>query len=612
MKRNRVLLKATAFLIALTMLITPLSVSAVEPLQYTKAEMQYDMLPVIYVSGFGATTLAAEQPDGTMEPVFPPSMDSILDYLLDNIGGILWGIVSVLLFDNTDPLAAALSPMIVDMVDSIALTPDGTSKHENVVPIIEGAENTSLKAFTDSGMLAYVPYTGSEFLDMECVGDIIGDDKVFNFTYDWRRPHVDVAEDFREYVEDVLELTDAEKVNVYSISQGSLIVGAYLYKYAEDGYLNNIFFDTPALEGTDLVSRVFGIEDITLNVKPLAPLLSQILHTELDLSGILSILPVDFINFAFDWGRRELILPGTICGTAFWDMLPTSRLTELQEYWLDPTENAQVIAKTNELHYGFMANIRETFDKAEMNGAKITIKSGSGIEMIIGNEDNSDGIVNLKYSCGATCAPLGQKFADNYVQAKNGVYSISPDRTIDLSTAYYPERTWVIVNNVHGQAEWDTRSLDFILTQLMTKGVENAYSSYEFPQFMESMAPNDKLLFSFTSTNSSFLAYNNETGLFMGDAKITNISKEDTLYIKAVNSDYNTLRFVTSDKAIKLAPDESIQLDLVVAPGGKNITQMSFATVSIEYKTGLLGKAKTADFGITMIDANEYAGVVKQ
>ena len=39
---------------------------------------------------------------------------------------------------------------------------------------------------------------------------------------------------------------------------------------------------------------------------------------------------------------------------------------------------------------------------------------------------------------------------------------------------------------------------------------------------------------------------------------------------------------------------------------------MSFATVSIEYKTGLLGKAKTADFGITMIDANEYAGVIKQ
>ena len=611
MKKNRILFKITAALIALTVLIAPLTVSATEPSQTVKTDMQYDMLPVVYVSGFGATTLAAKQPDGTMEPAFPPSMDSILDYMLENIGGILWGIASVLLFDNTDPLAAALSPMIIDMVDAIALNPDGTSKHENVVPIVEGAENTSLKAFTENGMLAYVPYTGSEFLDMEMVGDIIGDDKVFNFTYDWRRPHVDVAEDFREYIEDVLELTGAEKVNIYSISQGSLIIGAYLYKYAEDGYLNNIFFDTPALEGTDLVSRVFGTEDIAINFAPLAPLLSQILHTELDISGVLSILPADFINFAFDWGRRELILPGVICGTAFWDMLPTSRLIELQEYWLDPTENAQVIAKTNELHYGFMANIRETFDKAEANGAKITIKSGSGIEMIIGNEDNSDGIVNLKYSCGATCAPLGQQFADGYVQAKDGVYSISPDRTIDLSTAYYPERTWVIVNNVHGQAEWDTRSLDFIITQLMTDGVESAYSSYEFPQFIESMAPNDKLMLSFTATNNSFLVYDNETGLFMGKAKITNISKKDTLTVTNLSSTYPNLNFVMPSKSIKLAPGESVELDLLVAPGGKNITEMSFATVSINYKTGILSKQTTKAFGITMIDAEEYAGVIK-
>ena len=612
MKRNRLIFKIVAALVALTMLVTPITATAVEPLQPIKTQTQYDMLPVVYISGFGATTLAIEHEDGTMEAAFPPSMDKILDYVLNNIGGILWGIVSVLLFDNTDPLAASLAPLVLEMVDYISLNPDGTSKYENVVPIVEGAENTSLKAFKENDMLDYVPYTGSEFLDMECVGDIIGDDKVFNFTYDWRRPHVDVAEDFRAYVQDVMEMTGAEKVNVYSISQGSLIVGAYLYKYAEDGYLNNIFFDTPALEGTDLVSRVFGIEDITLNVNPLAPLLSQILHTELDISGILSILPIDFINFAFDWGRRTLILPGVIYGTAFWDMLPTSKLEELQDYWLDPVENAQVIEKTNELHYGFMSNIRETFDKAEANGAKITIKSGSGIEMIIGNEDNSDGIVNLKYSCGATCAPLGQSFAEDYVQVKDGVYSISPDRTVDLSTAYYPERTWVIVNNVHGQAEWDPRSLDFIMTQLMTEGVEDAYSSYEFPQFMESMAPNDKIMISFTSTNSSFLAYDSETGNFIGKVKLTNISNEDTLTVSNLTATCPTLKFNMPSKSIKLAPGASIELDLFAASGGTNITELSFGTVSVEYKTGLLSKTKTADFGITMIDENEYAGIIKQ
>ncbi len=565
------------------------------------SEKEYDMLPVIYVSGFGATTLAEQQPDGSLEAAFPPSIDYILDYLLDNIGGIALGLFKVIFAGETDPLAAALSPLVIDLMDKVALNPDGSSKKENIVPIVEGAANTSLKAFTEKGLLNYVPYTGSEFLDMESVGDIIGDDKVFNFTYDWRMSHIDVAEDFRTYVKDVLAITGAQKVNVYSISQGSLILGAYLYKYAEDGLLNNIFFDTPALEGTDLVTKLLGKENLTLNPSYLGPLLSQIMHSELNLSPIISLIPVDFINLAIDYARRDLMMPKVLYGTAFWDMLPTSELKELQDYWLDPVESATLISKTNELHYGFMSNIRATFDRAEAAGAKISIKTGAGIPMIVGSEDNSDGIVNVKYSSGAVSAPYGQTFAADYVQAKPGKYAISPDRTVDLSTAYYPERTWIIENNAHGQAEWDPRSLDLIMTQLMTDGVEDAYSSYEFPQFMESMAPNDKIFFGFTATNSSFLPFEAESGKLMGKTVITNTSKEDKLIITGIDSD-----LVGFGGRITLKPGESAELNLKAADG-----EYGTHNVRITYKNGFLSKAKTADFGVTVIADNVYAGVIK-
>ena len=609
MRKKSIFFRTLSAVMAVFMLLGCIGASAAEPQEHTDKE--YDMLPVIYVSGFGATTLAAFDEDGSYEPVFPPAIDGILDYLGDNIFEIFAGLFDTIFFGNTDRLAQALAPMIIDIVDDIALNPDGTSKRADVAPIVSGAENTSLKAFKDNDMLAYVPYTGSEFLDMECVGEIVGDDKVFNFTYDWRFSHIDNSEIFREYVMDVLELTGADKVNVYAISQGALIIGAYLYNHAEDGFLNNIVFDTPALEGTDLVTGVFGIDNISVDTSPLGPLLAQILHTEMDLSGIISIIPTDFLNLAFDYGRRDLILPDMmIYGTAFWDMLPTSELEELKAYWLDPVESADVIAKTDALHYGFMSNIRATFDKAEANGAKITIKSGYGIPMIVGGYENSDGIVNLKYSCGATSAPLGKKFDDSYIQQNTGVYAVSPDRTIDLSTAYYPERTWIIKNNVHGQAEWDSRSFDFLMTQLMTEGVEDAYSSYEFPQFMVSMAPNDKITFCFTSTNSSYLAYDGE-GYFIGKAKITNISKEDTLYIKDISSDYSNLMFANGGKAVKLAPGESIELEIPKAPGEANVSEMTFATITLTYKTGLLKKSQTADFGITMISESEYPGVTK-
>ncbi len=604
MKRKNIPAKIVSVIVIMSMLFGTFSAAAAMP----TPEEEYDMLPVIYISGFGATTLAEQKDDGSVEPVFPPSIDFILDYLGDNIFKLIGGLFETLFLKKTQKLADAIAPLVLELVDSIALNPDGTSKNPNVVPIVEGAENTSLEDFKNNNMLSYVPYTGSEFLDMECVGDIIGDDRVFNFTYDWRMSHIDNAKLFREYIIDVMELTDSDKVNLYSISQGALIVGAYLYSYADDGFINNLFFDTPTLEGTDLVSAVFGIEDISINTAPLGPLLSQILHMEFDLGAILSVIPTSFLNLAFDYGRRELILPDMIYGTAFWDMLPANKLAELQEYWLDPVESASVIAKTNELHYGFMSHIRETFDKAEANGAKITIKSGCAIPMILGGADNSDGIVNLKYSCGAVCAPLGEKFADSYTQVKDGVYAVSPDRTIDLSTAYYPERTWIINNNVHGQAEWDSRSFKFIVTQLMTKGVEDAYSSYEFPQFMESMAPNDKVTFSFTSTNSSFLAYG-ENGEYIGKAKIKNVSREDTLYLSGISSDFANLKFAANGK-YKLAPGESVEITIVNAPGGSDVSEMVFANVTLTYKTGLLSKAKTADFGITIISENEYAGVV--
>ncbi len=594
---KKIFFKAVSLVLVLMLAFGSFSAAAASE---SEKEYDYDMLPVIFVSGFGATTLAEQQEDGSLTAVFPPSIDSILDYLLDNLGALAAGLFDTLLFGKTEKLAGAIAPLILKLADVVALNPDGSSKYSNIVPIVEGAANTSLEAFTKNGMLAYVPYTGSEFLDMEMVGDVIGDDKVFNFTYDWRRSHIDVAEDFRQYVKDVLALTGAQKVNVYSISQGSLILGAYLYSYAEDGLLNNIFFDTPALEGTDLVTKMFGKDDLTLNPEYLGPLLSQIMHTELDLSFVISLLPVNFINTAIDYARRDLLLPSLIYGTAFWDMLPTSELEELQEYWLDPVESKAIIEKTNALHYGFMSNIKATFDRAEENGAKISIKTGAGIPMIIGSQDNSDGIVNVKYSCGAVTAALGQTFADDYVQAKSGKYAISPDRTVDLSTAYYPERTWVIENNAHGQAEWDPRSLDLIITQLMTKGVDSAYSSYDFPQFMESMAPNDKIFFGFTATNSSFLPF--ENGEFIGKAIITNVSNEDKLIIKGIDCE-----LIKSTDRITLKPGESVELELV-----GSADEMSFETVTISYKTGLFSKTKTADFGITVINSADYAGVIEK
>lgn len=73
---------------------------------------------------------------------------------------------------------------------------------------------------------------------MEVIGDEIGDDHVFNFLYDWRLSHADVAAQLHDYLAEVCALTGHDKVSVYSISQGSLLLGTYMYEYPNDNYID--------------------------------------------------------------------------------------------------------------------------------------------------------------------------------------------------------------------------------------------------------------------------------------------------------------------------------------------------------------------------------------
>ena len=57
MKKRSIYVKTLSVIMAVFMLFGCIGASAAQPQEHTDKE--YDMLPVIYVSGFGATTLAA-------------------------------------------------------------------------------------------------------------------------------------------------------------------------------------------------------------------------------------------------------------------------------------------------------------------------------------------------------------------------------------------------------------------------------------------------------------------------------------------------------------------------------------------------------------------------
>ena len=229
--------------------------------------------PVVMISGFGATVLAEKQEDGSLKRVFPPDTKEILKLLGVNAPDLITGIIKLIAQKGTDGIEKPMREIITSIVEPLRMNDDGTSFYD-IVPILSSAKDTNLEAFTKNGQLDLVPYTGSEFLDMEVIGDEIGDGHVFNFLYDWRLSHADVAAQLHDYLAEVCALTGHDKVSVYSISQGCLLLGVYMYEYPDDNYIDRAVFDTPLLAGSNLVSDLYTDKPISLNFDTTLDILS--------------------------------------------------------------------------------------------------------------------------------------------------------------------------------------------------------------------------------------------------------------------------------------------------------------------------------------------------
>ncbi len=545
--------------------------------------------PMVMVSGFGATTLIKVNDDGTEEVAFPFDATCITSAVTRNIGKF-----------NTEAPLDFVKALLVDLIEPIRMNPDGTSYY-NLRPVYETVEDTSLAGFKKNDALKYVPYTGSEFLDMERTGKKIGDDHVFNFMYDWRLSGDKLADLFDGYIEDVLEYTGHDKVDIYCLSQGSVPVAQYLYKYSYKAQVEDLVFDNPIVEGSNFVSDLLAPADevISLDFESILDLLEGILHIETDLSEIINVLgmiPSDFdIHSVIDYAARDLIYPIAKDSPAYIEMIiPEEYDRVVADYFSNPG-NEKLLAEADKVRKGYMADVKGTFETAAGYGIEISIISHTGIDLVTATKALSDGIVDLSTSCGAYCSADGTPFAADYVQkVDNGKNCISPDRTIDISCGYIPERTWIIDGLWHGMIETAPNSLDLIETLFYTDTLTDAWSSARFPQFMQSNNSNSDLYMYFTSTNSLYEVVSGK-----GQLVIENVSKENTMLVESVE-----ISGVNGDSDIpvpvNLAPGEKFTVTIDTAEVGFGEITITY----IESDNYLKTKTKTEAFSVT----DNYSG----
>lgn len=338
---------------------------------------------------------------------------------------------------------------------------------------------------------------------------------------------VENAAKLDKFIQEVKELTGSRKVNLYGLSHGGQLTATYLYYYGAKGDVDRAIMDAPATCGTQLVVDLFE-GNIHFDVATLIEYVEIGFRKEYEYEWLVEAFGFDRLNQAFNDIIHQYLLDIVINFGSVWDFVPLDKYEEFKAKYLDPVENAELIAKSDEMHYNAMAHMSEGLKRAQSAGTRIAIVANTGHDIGTSTGVNSDYIIDVHSASGAYCAPFGEKFPADY-KKQNTVcddpahWHISPERDIDASCAYLPENTWFVNGQFHGMCPWDRYTRNFYLTFFFTDRITDVYSDPEFPQFNLGQNPANGLYVKFDKSPSGF-----------------HTSKDTALTIESLSEQYDT------------------------------------------------------------------------
>jgi len=501
--------------------------------------------PVIIVPGYSASSLRLE----SGEVIWGLDWDEVLDRVLNRIIDLGMGL-GALTVGNAEILAATLGEEICELFEEMRCNPDGSSVYpvERVVSTAEETCSANLRVTFPNGDNRHEQDMAAE------IEKYVDDDYIFNFTCDFRMGSESCATQLDELIQDVKKYTGKDKVNILAVSHGGQVTATYLALFGWKNDVDNVVMTVPAIGGAgiayDLMSQTLEFDE-----ECLIRFIEHGMRWEEDYNWLLKAQQLGFLDAVLN-SLVPHIMPALGYWGSLWDFIPVEKYEATKALLLDSTESAALIAKSDRFHYEIFPTMGEKMAECIANGANISIISGTGNRIVTGLKETSDAIITTTASTGAKTAPYGQRFADGYVQVNpcGGKNKVSPDMTIDASTAYMPDNSWFVNGLFHGMTFWDYYSRELMMTLLLTDNITDVYSDPDFPQFKDTTNPSSAVYASFEGC---------EAGEINGDTKhliITNCCWENDVSLSAIYCDGIDLS-VKINPFKKLAPGESIALD---------------------------------------------------
>ncbi|MGN0543682.1 MAG: esterase/lipase family protein [Acutalibacteraceae bacterium] len=504
--------------------------------------------PVIIVPGYSSASLYYGDSLETGEHVWGIDMDLITQRLLANIAQIGIGLGAMTL-GNAEYIAKVVGEEFAVMFEKMRCNPDGSSAYELKRDYTDGADtnNAVLMERYPDGQYRHEKDIAAE------IAEYIGDAKIYNFSSDFRMGSEICAAQLDEYIQTVKRHSGKDKVNLFAVSHGGQVTATYLNLYGWKGDVDNAVMTIPAIGGAGIAYDI-GMGKIALDEECLLRFIEHGMRWEEDYDWLVKAQQLGFLDKVFNALVPYFFSVMGYWGS-IWDFMPTDKYEQAKAKLLDSEASAELIRKSDRFHYEILPAMGEKFAECIENGMNISIIAGTGNDVVTGLQVNSDGIIPTECATGATCAPLGKRFADGYIQKNpcGGKNKLSPAMDIDASTAYMPDNTWFVDGLFHGMTYWDDYTRVLMMNLLLTDNITDVYSNSDYPQFRYTSNPSSAVYAQFSGC---------QPGILSGEATsltVRNICKESRVRIAAVCCDGIELDFRVSPNRV-LQPGESIEI----------------------------------------------------
>ncbi|MBE6820573.1 MAG: hypothetical protein E7516_05935 [Ruminococcaceae bacterium] len=440
-----------------------------------------DNVPVIVVRGMDFAGMYVDYGTENEQSILTIDAGTI-------IKGILKAVASGIINFSLDSAVKEIALLAKDIFKYFSMDENGDSLY-----------NVTMPAYPDSADKYDDLREGTAFeygIVRTCIEEF-GEGHTYYINYDWRLDPFVVADDINAAVEAAITNTGHSKVNIICCSMGGQMTLAYLTKYGYEK-INRCLFLSSTFSGAQVASDLLNGR-VNIKAENLYNFLMNTAKDNKALSVLIDVLYkvkvfnlltklTDFIlgNYK-DAVYRDAIIPVFGHMLPLWGLVQEEDYESAIEYVFGGREkvNPDFIEKIDKLQK-MMKDKTALLNEMIDNGVEIAIVAHYGIPVIpvYENSDfNGDGILETYQMSGyATVAPYGKTLGDDYVAANPDL--VSPDNTVDLSTALYPEYTYIIRGADHVGGSYGTDYSDFIVWLLTYDGEFYAGASEEYPQFM--------------------------------------------------------------------------------------------------------------------------------